>query len=123
MPLAITPISLTGPPVLKSVGTVTGLSNASVTFQIGDTSSPPPYPNPSFSITAGNGTLSVDQLQYSHPNLTLRGLTDANAGSYVVTATNSRVNGGGIIGSSNASFNLNVLCRYIAKGVLLKNKK
>ena len=96
--------------MLKSVGKVTGLSNGSVTFQIGDTSSPPPYPAPSSFTITGNGTLSVAQLQYSHPNLTLSGLTQANSGSYVLTTTNSRLNGGSIIGSSSGSFNLNILC-------------
>ena len=91
------------------VGVVNGLKNSSVTFQIGDTSSPPPYPAPtSFAIT-GNGTLSVAQLQYSHPNLTLSGLTQANSGSYVLTAESFKTNGL-LLGASNGTLTLNIQC-------------
>eukprot|EP00731_Ephydatia_muelleri_P011649 Em0006g543a len=99
-----------GPPVLKSVGTVTGLKNGSITFQIGDTSSPPPYPRDTLSFTiAGSGSLSAAQIQYSHPNMTLSGLTEDNIGSYMLTATNRRLISNTIIGSSTGTFNLTVL--------------
>eukprot|EP00731_Ephydatia_muelleri_P011643 Em0006g537a len=103
-------ILLPGPPVLKSVGTVTGLKNGSITFQIGDTSSPPPYPRDTLSFTiAGSGSLSAAQIQYSHPNMTLTGLTEDNIGSYMLTATNRRLISNTIIGSSTGTFNLTVL--------------
>eukprot|EP00731_Ephydatia_muelleri_P011647 Em0006g541a len=102
-------LNTAGPPVLKSVGTVTGLNNRSVTFQIGDTSSPPPYPLNTISFTVvGNGSLTTAQMQYSHPNMTLTGLTENNIGSYVLTASNKRLSDDTIIGSSTGSVNLNV---------------
>ena len=104
---------VTGPPVLKSVGTVMGLKNGSFTFQIGDTSLPPPYPQDTLSFSiAGSGSLSTAQIQYSHPNMTLTGLTEDNIGSYMLTATNRRLISNTIIGSSTGSFNLTVLCMY-----------
>ncbi|KAL5500382.1 hypothetical protein EMCRGX_G011934 [Ephydatia muelleri] len=104
------PTVTSGPPVLKSVGTVTGLKNGSITFQIGDTSSPPPYPRDTLSFTiAGSGSLSAAQIQYSHPNMTLTGLTEDNIGSYMLTATNRRLISNTIIGSSTGTFNLTVL--------------
>eukprot|EP00731_Ephydatia_muelleri_P011706 Em0006g600a len=104
------PRILKRPPVLKSVGTVTGLKNGSITFQIGDTSSPPPYPRDTLSFTiAGSGSLSAAQIQYSHPNMTLTGLTEDNIGSYMLTATNRRLISNTIIGSSTGTFNLTVL--------------
>ena len=94
--------------MLKTVGTVNGLKDGSVTFQIRDALSPPPYPTPTLTIT-GNGTLVLAQMQYNHPNLTLSGLTEANSGSYVLTAENFRLNGM-FLGASNGTFTLNVQC-------------
>ena len=107
MPIHI-PAYISGVPVLKMVGVVNGLKDSSVTFQIGDPISPPPYPAPTFTIT-GNGTLALAQLQYSHPSLTLSGLSVANSGSYVLTAENVRTNGL-FLGASNGTFTLNVQC-------------
>ena len=101
---------MSGVPVLKTVGTFNGLKDSSVTFQIGDTLSPPPYPTPTLTTLAGNGTLTLAQIQYNHPNLTLSGLTEANSGSYVLTAANSRFNGI-FLGASNGTFTLNVQCK------------
>ena len=95
--------------MLKTVGTVNGLKDGSVTFQIGDTLSPPPYPNPTATAIAGNGTLTLNQIQYNHPNLALSGLTESNSGSYVLTAENFRSNGI-FLGTSNGTFTLNVQC-------------
>ena len=83
---------MSGVPVLKTVGTVNVLKDSSVTFQIGDALFPPPYPTPTLTL-AGNGTLTLTQIQYNLPSITLSGLTEANSGSYVLTATNSRFNG------------------------------
>eukprot|EP00731_Ephydatia_muelleri_P011651 Em0006g545a len=94
-------------PMLKTVGTVNGLKDGSVTFQIGDTLSPPPYPPPTFTAIAGNGTLTLNQIEYNHPNLTLSGLTEFNSGSYMLTAENFRFNGI-FLGASNGTFALNV---------------
>eukprot|EP00731_Ephydatia_muelleri_P011653 Em0006g547a len=93
-------------PVLKTVGTVNGLKDGSVTFQIRDALSLPPYPTPTLTIT-GNGTLVLAQMQYNHPNLTLSRLTESNSGSYVLTAENLRLNGM-FLGASNGTFTLNV---------------
>ena len=95
--------------MLKTVGTVNVLKDSSVTLQIGDALFPPPYPTPNFTI-AGNGTLTLAQIQYNHPILTLSGLTEANSGSYVLTATNSRFNGI-LLGASSGTFTLNVQCK------------
>ena len=105
---------LSGAPFLKTVGTVNGLKDGSVTFQIADTLSPPPYPSPTptaiaGTAIAGNGALTLNQIQYNHPNLTLSGLTEANSGSYVLTVENSRFNGI-FLGASNGTFTLNVQC-------------
>ncbi|KAL5500380.1 hypothetical protein EMCRGX_G011932 [Ephydatia muelleri] len=94
-------------PMLKTVGTVNGLKDGSVTFQIADTLSPPPYPNPTPTAIAGNGTLTLNQIQYNHPNVTLSSLTESNSGSYVLTAENFRFNGM-FLGASNGTFALNV---------------
>ena len=96
--------------MLKTVGTVNGLKDSSVTFQIGDALSLPPYPTPTLTIT-GNGTLVLAQMQYNHPNLTLSGLSESNSGSYVLTAYNFRSNGI-FLGTSNGTFTLNVQCKY-----------
>eukprot|EP00731_Ephydatia_muelleri_P011709 Em0006g603a len=70
----------------------------------------PPYPQDTLSFTiAGSGSLSAAQIQYSHPNVTLSGLTEDNIGSYMLTATNRRLISNTIIGSSTGSFNLTVL--------------
>ena len=98
-----------GAPMLKTVGTVNGLKDGSVTFQIADTLSPPPYPPPTFTAIAGNGTLTLNQIQYNHPNVTLSSLTESNSGSYVLTAENFRFNGM-FLGASNGTFALNVQC-------------
>ena len=100
---------ISGAPMLKTVGTVSGSKDGSVTFQIADTLSPPPYPPPTLTAIPGNGTLTLNQIQYNHPNLTLSGLTEANSGSYVLTAQNSRFNGI-FLGASNGTFTLNVQC-------------
>ena len=94
--------------MLKAVGTVNGLKDGSHTFQIGDALSLPPYPTPTLTIT-GSGTLVLAQIKYNHPNLTLSGLTEANSGSYLLTAENSRLNGM-FLGASNGTFTLNVQC-------------
>ena len=99
-----------GAPVLIAVGTVNGLKESSVTFQIGDTLSPPPYPTtPTTLVIAGNGTLTSTQIEYNHPNLTLSSLTETNSGSYMLTAENFRLNGM-FLGASNGTFALNVQC-------------
>ena len=95
--------------MLKTVGTVNGLKDGSVTFQIGDALSLSPYPTPTLTIT-GNGTLVLAQMQYNHPNLTLSGLSESNSGSYVLTAQNSRSNGI-FLGTSHGTFTLNVQCK------------
>ena len=95
--------------MLKTVGTVNGLKDGSVTFQIADTLSPPPYPHPTPTAIAGNGTLTLNQIQYNHPNVTLSSLTESNSGSYVLTAENFRFNGM-FLGASNGTFALNVQC-------------
>ena len=76
--------------MLKTVGTVNGLKDSSVTFQIGDALSPP-FPTPTLTL-AGNGTLTLAQILYNHPSLTRSRLTEANSGSYVLTVANSRFN-------------------------------
>ena len=101
---------ISGAPMLKTVGIVNGLKDGSVTFQIGDTLSPPPYPPPTFTAIAGNGTLTLNQIEYNHPNLTMSGLTEFNSGSYVLTAENFRLNGM-FLGASNGTFTLNVQCK------------
>ena len=102
---------ISGAPILKTVGTVSGLKDGSVTFQIGDTLSPPPYPTPTLTAI-GNGTLTLNQMQYNHPNVTLSRLTEFNSGCYVLTAENFRFNGI-VLGASNGTFTLNVQCKYM----------
>ena len=106
---------ISGAPVLKTVGTVTGVKDSSVTFQIGDELSPPPYPAPTLTL-AGNGTLGLVQIQYNHPSVTLNGLTESDSGSYVFTAQNTRLNGT-YLGESNGTFTLNVQCKCALNGI------
>ena len=100
---------ISGGPFLKTVGTVSVLKHSSVTFQIADTLFLPPYPTPTPTAITGNGTLTLNQIEYNHPNLTLSGLTEANSGSYMLTAENFRFNGM-FLGASNGTFALNVQC-------------
>ena len=84
---------ISGAPMLKTVGTVNGLKDGSVTFQIGDALSLPPYPTPTITI-AGDGTLTLAQIEYNHPNVTLSSLTEANSERYVLTVENSNISWG-----------------------------
>ena len=94
------------------MGTVVGVEKNSVTFQIGDTLSPPPYPAPTLTAILGNGTLNLAQTLYHHPNLTLNELTETDSGSYVFTAKNTRLDGT-VLGTSNGTFTLNVQCNVL----------
>ena len=98
-------------------GEETRRQNEGLILDLSDPASPPAFPFPSqFMWSRQDGVELVnvtDTRVFSYPSIDIGSVLSSDTGLYTLSATNYQLDGVTPVGSSTASFNLNVLCEFI----------